>query len=84
MVRWKFVGRELGIEDAAIERIDYNYSRDLGEQCYQVLNEWTRRTPEKLATYSALLRALQLNEKEDLCRQFMGQVMMVESSQDSS
>ena len=40
IVRWKFIGRFLGLENHVLDRIEVENQGDVTEQCYRMLDTW--------------------------------------------
>lgn len=57
-VKWKVIGRLLGLEDSRICQIEINNKGDVYEQCYEMLNAWKRNQPDSTATCEQLKKAL--------------------------
>ena len=55
--RWRFIGRQLGLEETDIEAIYHEYGTDLQEAFYQMMQKWKATKGEK-ATKDELIRAL--------------------------
>lgn len=58
VTKWKFIGRRLGLEEAALFRIETENPKDIREQCYQMFQHWKSVDPENF-TYITLGEALQ-------------------------
>ena len=43
VIKWKFLGRYLGMEESTIERIDLENPQNIREQCYQMLTTFARQ-----------------------------------------
>ena len=54
---WKFIGRQLGLEETDIEAIYHEYGTNLQEAFYQMMRKWKATKGEK-ATKVELIRAL--------------------------
>lgn len=57
-VKWKVIGRLLGLEDSRICQIEINNKGDVYEQCYEMLNAWRRNQPDSTVTCEQLKKAL--------------------------
>ncbi|XP_052833014.1 receptor-interacting serine/threonine-protein kinase 1 isoform X2 [Octopus bimaculoides] len=56
--KWKSVGRDLEIKDAMLENIEANYSNNVEEQSFQMLNKWLQLSKSETCTTSKLAEAL--------------------------
>ena len=64
LIKWKPLGRQLGLSDATIETIQHNNTNDYDEQKYQCLYHWVTHRGRD-ATILNLLRVIyySLNDK---------------------
>lgn len=70
-VKWKVIGRLLGLEDSHISQIEMDNKDSVYEQSYAMLNAWKRNQPET-ATCEQLKKALshEIVMKKDLVPRF--------------
>lgn len=57
-VKWKAIGRLLGLEDSHLSRIEKDNAGDVYEQCYAMLKTWRENQPDSNATCEQLKKAL--------------------------
>ena len=71
-VKWKAIGRLLGLEDSRVNQIEINNKGDVYEQCYEMLNAWKRNQPDSTAPCEQLKSALshEIIMKKDLVASF--------------
>ena len=59
--KWKFIGRQLGLEEHVISAIEKKSATDIKESFYQMLLKWKATKGEK-ATKDELLKALETEQ----------------------
>jgi len=71
-VKWKVIGRLLGLEDSHISQIEIDNKDYVYEQCYAMLNAWKMNQPDSTATCEQLKKALshEVVMKKDLVPRF--------------
>ena len=57
LLKWKFIGRHLGVSDSTIESIDKENVKDTEEAFYQMMRRWKKSKGEE-ATYEKLIDCL--------------------------
>lgn len=57
-VKWKVIGRLLGLKDSQISQIEIDNKGDVYEQCYAMLNAWRMNQADSTATCEQLREAL--------------------------
>ena len=70
-VKWKIIGRLLGLEDSHIDRIEMD-NNSVYEQCYAMLKAWRENQPDSTATCEQLKKALshEVVTRKDLVQMF--------------
>ena len=62
---WKWLGRHLKVDEAAIKNIEAENTKDQREQAFQVLHTWFKKE-NKAATRKALTEALAAFQRNDI------------------
>ena len=68
--KWKFLARDLKLQDHEIESISGNYPQDVEEQCYQMLKKWKQMNGNN-ADCATLGEALKKNFGEQLYSDYL-------------
>ena len=71
-VKWKVIGRLLGLEESRISQIEIDNKDNVYEQCYAMLNAWKSNQPYSTAPCEELEKALshKIVMKKDLVPRF--------------
>ena len=64
LLKWKFIGRRLGVSDSTIESIDKENIKDTEEAFYQMMQRW-KKSQGKAATYEKLIDCLKKEKLMD-------------------
>ncbi len=71
VIHWKFLGRQLGLDEYELEQIEQDNPRDLSEQCYQAINKWTMNCKQEEANYGLLAAAVEFAENQKMRNEFI-------------
>ena len=82
--KWKFLARELGIEDREIQQIRQDNQGDIQEQSYQMLLKWTQNRSSDAGSYQELGDAVRAIFRDKLYSEYVQMVLQVEGRHNMS